>query len=87
MKKKRQINKINLILKKDRRMKQNRAGSLETKKNKDIEIIKNQWFVALNSVLGEFGPDPPLYPGCHVEGQFNLFFMQHEICPKFGWLS
>lgn len=55
-------------------MKQNRTGQLERKKK--LNIIKIQEFAELKSAWGEFGPDPPLCPGWHVESQFNLFLNQ-----------
>lgn len=51
-------------------MKQNRTGQLERKKK--LNIIKIQEFAALYSARGEFGPSPPVCPGCHVESKFNL---------------
>lgn len=62
------------FFKNGRRMKQNRTGQLERKKK--LNIIKIQEFAELKSAWGEFGPDPPLCPGWHVESQFNLFLNQ-----------
>lgn len=51
-------------------------GQISLKEGRRKLCLSRSKFVALSSLSGEFGPDPPLCPDHHVESQFNLFFTQ-----------